>query len=174
MARIGSKLYYLRTRERRMSQQQAADALGIRQATLSHLEQGLSQPNFDLLRRLCEFYDVTATFLVDEERGVRPRPSERWTLRDALVTVGMWIEAPAGDVEDVGSGRAMCPLLPDMGFYDAEAADIRRRYRRPGRAQTALDEYAAGEAAEDIAAEAEVERELKQHPRRRPSAARME
>ncbi len=37
VARIGAKLYYLRTRERRLSQQQAADGLGIRQATLSHL-----------------------------------------------------------------------------------------------------------------------------------------
>jgi transcriptional regulator with XRE-family HTH domain len=174
LARIGAKLFYLRTRERRLSQQQAADTLGIRQATLSHLEQGLSQPNFDLLRKLCAFYDVTPTFLVDDERSVRPRPTERWGLRDALVTVGMAIEIPSAAVEDLGGGQALCALQPGAAFYDAEAAGIRRGHRRAPQAEDALADHATAAAAEDAALEAELEHELKQHPRRRRPVRRID
>ncbi|MDA0372251.1 MAG: helix-turn-helix transcriptional regulator [Planctomycetota bacterium] len=167
MARIGAKLYFLRTRERRLSQQQAADGLGIRQATLSHLEQGLSQPNFDLLRKLCEFFDVTPTFLADEERGVRPQTTERWHLRNALVTVGMWIELPADQIEDLGTGQSLCPLRPGMAFYDAEASMVRKRFRRISQAESALADLATERQTEDTALEVEVENELKEHPRRR-------
>lgn len=174
MARIGLKLYFLRTRERQLSQQQAADGLGVRQATLSHLEQGLSQPNFDLLGRLCRFYDVTPTFLIDEARSIRPRPTERWTTRDALVTVGMWIETPIAAIEDVGSENALCPLAPRQRFYDAEAADIRRRFRRPNRADAALDDHQTALDATDVALEGEMEAELREHPRRRGRVARVD
>src|SRR5690606_24196595 len=56
VAKLGLKVFYLRTREKRWSQQQVADALGVRQATLSHIEQGRSLPNCALLRALCEFF----------------------------------------------------------------------------------------------------------------------
>ena len=49
MTRIGLKIFYLRTREQRLSQAQLAKALGIRQATLSHVEQGISLPSCTLL-----------------------------------------------------------------------------------------------------------------------------
>ena len=125
MARIGLKLFYLRTRERNRSQQVVAGELGIRQATLSNIEQGVSQPTSALLLELCKYFDVTPTFLLDEDRDVVPLPPERWGARNALVTTGMWVEVPADKVIKARDGRPLCPLLPGEPFYDAEAAELR-------------------------------------------------
>ena len=130
MARIGLKIFYLRTRVRQLSQQKMADAIGIRQATLSNIEQGISQPTTPLLLELCKYFDVTPTYLVDDARGVQPLPSERWSQRNALVAVGMWIEAPRVDVVDLGDGNVLCPLLPKEAFYDEEAKAEREKQSR--------------------------------------------
>ncbi|MBK8974420.1 MAG: helix-turn-helix transcriptional regulator [Planctomycetes bacterium] len=169
MANLGVKLYYLRTRERALSQQAAADALGIRQATLSHLERGRSLPNHELLKTCCEFYDVTPTFLLDDARGVVPRPTERWTLRDAIVTVGMTVEAARSDVEPLGDDRTLVHLAPGAEFFDAEAAAIRRSRFAQGSA--ALEQALRAKAHHERRLERELLDELDEHPRRRTGAA---
>ena len=121
MARLGLKLFYLRTRERGLSQRQVADAVGVRQATLSHIEQGVSQPNSALLVQLCRFLDVTPTFLLDDERGILPRTAERWQNRDALVTTGDWIELPRDALAETPDGRLLCPIRAGEAFFDDEA-----------------------------------------------------
>ena len=125
--RVGLKLFYLRTRERGKSQQAVADAIGIRQATLSHLEQGISAPNSSLLLELSKYYDVTPTFLLDESRGLTPRSTDRWSVRDALVTVGMFVECAPSALIKTADGKVLCPLNPTEAFYDEEAALIRVR-----------------------------------------------
>ncbi len=122
MVNLGLKIFYLRTRERRLSQQAVADALGIRQATLSHVERGTSLPSAALMVELCRFYDVTPTYLLDADRGVIPRPTERWSSRDALVTTGMWIEARSEDLRPGADGTVLCPCRPGQRFFDDEAA----------------------------------------------------
>ena len=167
MAQLGLKLYYLRTRERRLSQQEVADALQIRQATLSHLERGRSQPNHDVLGRICRYFDVTPTWLLDDERGVVPRPTERWSRRDALLTTGMWVELdPAGDLALADGGR-LSPLPAGTPFYDEEAAALRRRATDAATAEAELARRAAEEAEDEAVIVAALEHELAQHPRRR-------
>lgn len=162
MARLGLKVFYLRTRERGLSQQAVADALGVRQATLSHIEQGQSQPSAALLVELCRYYDVTPTFLLDEERGVMPLLTERWRLRDALVTTGMWVEVAADSADPIDDQTLLCPMLPGSSFYDEEAAALRRRGAREELASRAK----ARQATEEQLAE-ELTQELRVHPRRR-------
>ncbi len=78
------KLYYLRTREKKMTQKKVATKLEIRQATLSNLEQGSSMPSLDILLKLCEFYNVTPTWLLDEKAPLVPTPNDRWTAREKV------------------------------------------------------------------------------------------
>ena len=78
------KLYYLRTREKKMTQKKVATQLEIRQATLSNLEQGSSMPSLDILLKLCEFYNVTPTWLLDDKAPLVPTPNDRWTARDKV------------------------------------------------------------------------------------------
>jgi transcriptional regulator with XRE-family HTH domain len=167
LARLGLKLFYLRTREKRVSQQDAADAIGIRQATLSQVERGRSSPNCALLLELCRFYDVTPTFLLDDERGPEPLPSERWSVRNALVTVGMWVEAPRSAVVAASEDKVLCPLLPGESFYDTEAAELRRAaasQRAVERDLKSLSQRRRRDEARTIRA---LDQELQLHPRQR-------
>jgi len=162
LARIGLKVFYLRTRVRKQSQQKMADTIGVRQATLSNIEQGVSQPTTALLIELCKYFDVTPTYLVDEARGVEPLPSERWSQRNSLVTAGMWIEAPKTAVVDLGDGKMLCPLLPQEAFYDDEA-----KSEREGRSKEGVKKLQQKRRGRERSLERMLQGELRAHPLRR-------
>ena len=46
------------------SQREAAAGLGISQALLSHYENGSREPGLDFVVRVCDYYGVTADFLL--------------------------------------------------------------------------------------------------------------
>ena len=50
--------------EKGISQRQAAKALGISQALLSHYENGTREPGLAFLVRACDYYGVTADYLL--------------------------------------------------------------------------------------------------------------
>lgn len=54
---IGQKLRILR-KERRMTQQELADALGVKRATISNYEIERRSPHLSELRRIAEFFGV--------------------------------------------------------------------------------------------------------------------
>ena len=60
-------------RERNLSQREAAGELGISQALLSHYENGAREPGLDFVRRACDFYGVTADYMLG--RTQRPGTS---------------------------------------------------------------------------------------------------
>ena len=169
MTRIGLKIFYLRTREQQLSQQQLSKVLDIRQATLSHIEQGTSLPNCALLLQLCKHFDVTPTYLLDDDRDLVPLPSERWGLRNALVTVGMWIEVPDDAVVETVDGKLLCPLRPREAFYDNEAMELRAQKGKRARGMAAVSRLRRRrrDASQELATE--LKRELQTHPRRRPA-----
>lgn len=58
-------------REKGYSQRQAAAELGISQALLSHYEKGLREPRLEFVVKCCDYYGVTADFILGRtaERG---------------------------------------------------------------------------------------------------------
>ena len=50
--------------ERGISQRQAATALGVSQALLSHYENGLREPGLNFVAKACDFYNVSADFML--------------------------------------------------------------------------------------------------------------
>lgn len=56
-------LSFLR-QEKGISQRVAAQELGVSQALLSHYENGIREPGFSFLLRACDFYHVSADFLL--------------------------------------------------------------------------------------------------------------
>ena len=167
MARLGLKVFYLRTRELRLSQQEVAERMGVRQATLSNIERGVSLPSAPMVLELARFYDVTPTYLLDEDRGLTPRPTERWRLRNALVTVGMAIEGPRAMARDLDGEALLVMLEPGARFYDSEACDVRVRSNGDPAAVPRLVEE---RRQRDDQLEETLEAELKLHPRRRKPA----
>ena len=51
-------------KKQRVSQRKVASDLYISQALLSHYENGIREPGLDFVNRACEYYDVTADFLL--------------------------------------------------------------------------------------------------------------
>jgi transcriptional regulator with XRE-family HTH domain len=166
VARLGLKVFYLRTRERCLSQQAVADALGVRQATLSNIERGVSMPSAPLLLELCRFYDVTPTYLIDEARGVVPLVSERWSLRDALATVGMWVEASRDSIVELEDGKLLCPLESGETFYDEDARVVRQQNGQ-ARARESMEALLEERRKQEEELIRILDEELQTHPRRR-------
>ena len=51
-------------RERDLSQRKAAADLGISQALLSHYENGLREPKLDFVVKACDYYGVSADYML--------------------------------------------------------------------------------------------------------------
>lgn len=51
-------------KERGISQRQAAADLGMSQALLSHYENGIREPKLDFVVKACEYYNVSADYLL--------------------------------------------------------------------------------------------------------------
>ena len=64
MATDFSRTLSLLRQEMGISQRKAAAALGISQALLSHYENGIREPGLAFVARACDFYHVSADFLL--------------------------------------------------------------------------------------------------------------
>ena len=68
-----------------MSQRTAATALGISQALLSHYENGIREPGLPFVVRACDYYGVSADFLLGRtlsRDGTTIAPEELYDLSD--------------------------------------------------------------------------------------------
>src|SRR5262245_66385612 len=92
MRRLHLKLFYLRTRLKREAQGVTARTLGVRPATMSHLEQGRSLPTLQMLISLCNHYDVTATYLLDDDRTSELQARNTCTERNNVLAAGSWLK----------------------------------------------------------------------------------
>ena len=121
MRRLHLKLFYLRTRLKREAQGVTAKILGVRPATMSHLEQGRSLPTLPMLLALCKHYDVTPTYLLDDDRPIDPNARDRWVDRDNVVARGSWLEVPEGSMVSTHDGARLVAVQPGARHYDASA-----------------------------------------------------
>lgn len=120
---LGLKLYYLRTRVKKVTQTTMSKDLRIRQATISNIEQGLSQPSLPLLRALCRYFDVTPTYLLDEEGAIELGPAERWSHRHGLASAGNFLEVRKNAVQAIDDAESfLVAMLPGTPVYDEDAA----------------------------------------------------
>lgn len=60
---LSARLVLLR-REKGISQKKAAQELGVSQALLSHYERGIRECGMDFLLRACDYYDVSADYIL--------------------------------------------------------------------------------------------------------------
>lgn len=63
MAQFDRILKLLRT-EKKMSQQELADALGISKSSINMYERGDRQPNFEVLETIADFFNVDIDYLL--------------------------------------------------------------------------------------------------------------
>jgi len=172
MRRLHLKLFYLRTRVKREAQGITAKTLGVRPATMSHLEQGRSLPTLPMLLALCKHYDVTPTYLLDDERPIEPDSRDRWAERDNVVARGSWLEVAEGAMVTTHDGIRLAAVQASARHYDA-SAQAQRMTCTSGEAARQFENRLGEEAAQrDTELEQTLANELmsQRKPRNKPVA----
>ncbi len=176
MRRLHLKLFYLRTRFKREPQGVTAKTLGVRPATMSHLEQGRSLPTLQMLDSLCKHYDVTPTYLLDDSRPIEPQTRDRWSERNAVICRGDWLEVPDGAPIKTSDGIWLCPVMAGARFYDSTAQAQRMLCQTTGEAQQLEQSLKQTSKVQDQALEELLRKELlaQRKPRTKKKVARPE
>lgn len=92
-------------REKGVSQRQAAQALEVSQALLSHYENGIREPGLAFVTRACDYYQVSADYLLGrtgERSGPKPPPEaaqgeEQLLLRTGQALGNAWAQLCRAD-----------------------------------------------------------------------------
>ena len=63
MKTFHEKIKELRT-ERGLTQKQVAEHIGLTKNALGNYEAGIREPSLDILRKLCDLFDVSADYLI--------------------------------------------------------------------------------------------------------------
>lgn len=172
MRRLHLKLFYLRTRIKREAQGVTAKTLGVRPATMSHLEQGRSQPTLPMLLALCQHYDVTPTYLLDDERPIDPGSRDRWSERENVIARGDWMEVPEGAMVTTHDGVRLVAVQAGARYYDTNAQAQRMTCPTQAAAKEFEVELQKGRGERDKELEDTLMRELlaQRKPRNKPVA----
>lgn len=172
MRRLHLKLFYLRTRVKREAQGITAKTLGVRPATMSHLEQGRSQPTLPMLLALCKHYDVTPTYLLDDDRPINPTGRDSWGERGNVIARGDWMEIPEGAMVTAHDGARLVSVQTGARYYDAAAQTQRMTCSSPAAAKELENSLEAIKTEGDKDLEETLIRELmgQRKPRNKPVA----
>lgn len=175
MRRLHLKLFYLRTRLKREAQGITAKILGVRPATMSHLEQGRSLPTLPMLLALCKHYDVTPTYLLDDDRPIEPATRDRWAERNNLLARGNWLEVQDGSWVTTNDGIRLCPVQSGARFYDASAQAQRMTCASGAAAKELEAALSAAAQQRDTELQETLQRELlgQRKPRSKPTARKI-
>ena len=71
-----SRVLALLRQEKGISQRKAAGELGISQALLSHYENGAREPGLEFVVKACNFYNVSADYLLGRTDIPTPYPKK--------------------------------------------------------------------------------------------------
>jgi transcriptional regulator with XRE-family HTH domain len=172
MRRLHLKLFFLRTRLKREAQGVTAKVLGVRPATMSHLEQGRSLPTLPMLLALCKHYDVTPTYLLDDDRPIEPSARDRYSERDLLVARGAWLEVPDGALVTTNDGARLVAVQPGANTFDASVQAQRMTCPTPAAAKELAQGLRETGQQKDRELEETLMRELlgQRKPRNKPVA----
>lgn len=81
MARIGEIIRVLRIK-RGYSQAQLADLMGLKRSAISNYEQGIREPDLDIVEAFADFFDVSVSDLLG--RQDETESEMKWRKREAL------------------------------------------------------------------------------------------
>ena len=137
MATDFSRTLSLLRQEKGISQRKAAAALGISQALLSHYENGIREPGLAFVARACDFYHVSADFLLgrtSSRDGSIIEAAELYDASDEKGTLKGSILATLQKKLVVNTTGVLFDLLGKCGDYLSTALYtlLRHYYRRGG------------------------------------------
>ncbi|HLQ99233.1 MAG TPA: LexA family transcriptional regulator [Sphingobacterium sp.] len=140
MSHIASNIKYLR-KTKKLTQQQFADALSIKRASVGAYEEGRAEPKYGLLKEIASFFELSMDELVNEKIDERWRPKPKGiaaNLRVLSITVDekneenielVPVKASAGYLNGYGDPEYVAELpkfsLPILGSGTYRAFEIK-------------------------------------------------
>ena len=64
-------------KERNITQEELAHALGVSRSTIGNYEQGIREPDFDMLERIADFFNVNMSVLLDDQSDIEAYLEQR-------------------------------------------------------------------------------------------------
>lgn len=124
---IFSQRYSLLRVERGMTQTAVAEALGISKALENHYENGLREPKFEFLVQACDFYGVTADYLLgrsDRHPAPKAPPAAVLSAAECVALAAESLTAAPEELSDVlGSFHLARGAFRAAGGTDRETAE---------------------------------------------------
>lgn len=118
-------------RERGLSQKKVSEDLGISQALLSHYENGVREPRFDFVVRVCDYYGVSADYFFG--RTSEKTYDDKVFIECPDATLRGSLETAAGFMREVGAAGDSEPLRKAAAeyverFFSGALLDLRDPY----------------------------------------------
>ncbi|SFC60821.1 DNA-binding transcriptional regulator, XRE-family HTH domain [Parapedobacter composti] len=113
MPNIANNLKYLR-KKKGLTQQQFADEMGIKRASVGAYEEERAEPKYELLKKIASFYGLTMDELVNEAINDKWKPAPK---SDASNVRVLSITVDEGDRENI----EMVPVKASAGYLNGYA-----------------------------------------------------
>ncbi len=119
-------------REKGVSQRQAAAALGVSQALLSHYEKGVREPGLPFLSQACEYYGVSADYILGRSAYRRKMDfnAEEASAADPFLEAIMSLARAALAFENDEDRRHIESLISAM-LYSFSESDLQHGHIHP-------------------------------------------
>ena len=96
-----NRIIKLLRKERGITQKQAAEDLGVSQALLSHYENGAREPGLAFVCRACDYYGVSADFLLGRAPSPTCTPEQLEALRVLVQDVRTAADRAGAALEEI-------------------------------------------------------------------------
>ena len=113
MSNIANNLKYLR-KKKRITQQQFADEMGIKRASVGAYEERRAEPKYELLKKIADFYRLTMDELVNDVINDKWKPIARGNAANVRV---LSISVDGGDKENI----ELVPVKASAGYLNGYA-----------------------------------------------------
>lgn len=110
MSNIASNLKYLR-KKKGLTQQQFADALEIKRASVGAYEEDRAEPKYELLRKIAEYYELSMDELANDEINEKWKPTPRSNASNLRV---LSVTVDADDRENI----ELVPVKASAGYLN--------------------------------------------------------
>lgn len=113
MSNIANNLKYLR-KKKRLTQQQFADEMGIKRASVGAYEESRAEPKYELLKKIADFYNLTMDELANDEINDKWRPRPRGDAANVRV---LSVTVDGDDRENI----ELVPVKASAGYLNGYA-----------------------------------------------------
>jgi Predicted transcriptional regulators len=113
MSNIANNLKYLR-KKKGLTQQQFADEMGIKRASVGAYEEDRAEPKYELLKKIASFYGLTMDELANDTINDKWRPTPRGDAANVRV---LSITVDGGDRENI----ELVPVKASAGYLNGYA-----------------------------------------------------